>query len=125
MLMHRAALLRAVVVGVALILPACSRTVRVPESRVGARVARIERGLLPPTHAGVYSLAGTPIQLSISVEGGRLMATQRGAAPFELLPTGTNVFTPAVDAPPFHFERDAAGNVATLVVGGTRLARMP
>jgi CubicO group peptidase (beta-lactamase class C family) len=76
-------------------------------------------------YAGVYSLAGTPFQLSVSVEDGRLMAMQPGAAPFELLPTGTNVFTPAVDAPPFAFERDAAGKVATLVVGGTRLARMP
>jgi CubicO group peptidase (beta-lactamase class C family) len=76
-------------------------------------------------YAGVYSLAGTPSQLSIAVQGGRLMATQAGAAPFELLPTGTNVFTPAVDAPPFRFERDTAGKVAMLVVGGTRLARMP
>lgn len=76
-------------------------------------------------YTGVYSRPGTPFQLSISVEDGRLMATQAGAAPFELLPTGRNVFTPAVDAPPFRFERDAAGNVAALVVGGTRLARMP
>jgi CubicO group peptidase (beta-lactamase class C family) len=76
-------------------------------------------------YAGVYSLAGTGFQLRIAVQDGRLMATQAGAAPFELLPTATNVFTPAVDAPPFRFERDTAGNVATLVVGGTRLARMP
>jgi hypothetical protein len=35
------------------------------------------------------------------------------------------VFTPLADAPPFRFERDSAGRITTLVVGGTRLERQP
>jgi hypothetical protein len=76
-------------------------------------------------YAGRYSLAGSPLQLAVTVEGGRLMATQSDGAPFELVPTGANVFAPLVDAPPFRFERDGAGKVTTLLVGGTRLERLP
>jgi hypothetical protein len=53
------------------------------------------------------------------------MATQSGGRPFEIVPTAPNVFTPLLDAPPFHFERDAAGRITTLVVAGTRLERQP
>jgi CubicO group peptidase (beta-lactamase class C family) len=74
-------------------------------------------------YAGRYVRAGTPLELSIAVEDGRLMARQGDGAPFELVPTQTNVFAPTIDAPPFFFERDSAGVVMTLIVGGTRLSR--
>jgi CubicO group peptidase (beta-lactamase class C family) len=74
-------------------------------------------------YAGRYALAGTALQLRIALEDGRLMARQGDGAPFELVPTQTNVFAPTIDAPPFVFERDSAGTVTTLVVGGTRLSR--
>jgi CubicO group peptidase (beta-lactamase class C family) len=76
-------------------------------------------------YAGRYTLAGTRLELSIAAEDGRLMATQTDARPFEIVPTAANVFTPLVDAPPFRFERDGAGKVTALVVGGTRLERQP
>jgi CubicO group peptidase (beta-lactamase class C family) len=76
-------------------------------------------------YAGRYVLPGRPLELSVSVENERLMARQGAGMPFELVPTATNVFTPLVDAPPFRFERDSAGKVTALVVGGTRLERRP
>ncbi|MFN2564415.1 MAG: serine hydrolase domain-containing protein [Gemmatimonadaceae bacterium] len=75
--------------------------------------------------AGRYTRAGPPLELSVALEDGRLIAMQTARRPFELVPTGPNLFTPAVDAPPFRFERNAAGAVATLVVGGTRFQRAP
>jgi hypothetical protein len=76
-------------------------------------------------YAGRYTLAGTRLELSIAAEDGRLMATQTDARPFEIVPTAANVFTPLVDAPPFRFERDGAGKITALMVGGTRLERQP
>jgi CubicO group peptidase (beta-lactamase class C family) len=76
-------------------------------------------------YAGRYTLAGTRIELTITAEDGRLTATQTGGRPFEIVPTGANVFTPLVDAPPFRFERDSSGKITALVAGGTRLERQP
>ncbi len=76
-------------------------------------------------YGGRYKLAGTSFQLSVAVENGRVMATRDGAAPFELVPTAANLFTPTIDAPPFRFERNASGAVTVLVVGDTRLTRDP
>jgi CubicO group peptidase (beta-lactamase class C family) len=76
-------------------------------------------------YAGRYVLAGRPLELRIAVEDGRLMARQGDGSPFELVRTGRDAFTPLVDAPPFRFERDSAGKITTLVVGGTRLERRP
>jgi hypothetical protein len=76
-------------------------------------------------YARRYTLAGTRIELSIAVEGGRLVAKPTGANPFEIVPTATDMFTPLVDAPPFRFERDGAGRITALVVGGRRLERQP
>ena len=76
-------------------------------------------------YAGRYALRGQALELTVAVEDGRLIGTQSGALPFELVPTGANVFTPVVDAPPFRFERDSLGRIATLVVGGARLERVP
>jgi CubicO group peptidase (beta-lactamase class C family) len=75
--------------------------------------------------AGTYRLPNTPVQLTVALEGDRLMARQGGGAPFELLPTAPSLFTPTIQAPPFRFERDASGAVTTLVVGDTRLERQP
>jgi hypothetical protein len=75
--------------------------------------------------AGRYTLAGRRLELTIVAEDGRLMATQTGGRPFEIVPTGAGVFTPLIDAPPFRFDRDGAGTITTLVVGGTRLERQP
>jgi CubicO group peptidase (beta-lactamase class C family) len=76
-------------------------------------------------YMGRYALPGSALHLEVSLANGRLTASQSGGAPFELVPTGTDVFTPLVDAPPFRFQRDLAGKVTTLVVGGTRLERQP
>jgi CubicO group peptidase (beta-lactamase class C family) len=76
-------------------------------------------------YAGRYAVPGRPLVLSVTVEDGRLMAKQGEGKPFELVPTGANVFSPLVDAPPFRFERNGAGRITTLVVGGTRLERHP
>jgi CubicO group peptidase (beta-lactamase class C family) len=76
-------------------------------------------------YAGVYALPNARVTLTIAVDGGRFMATQSGGTPFELVPTGTDVFAALMDAPPFRFERDASGNVKTLIVGNARLARVP
>jgi CubicO group peptidase (beta-lactamase class C family) len=76
-------------------------------------------------YVGRYVLAGRPLELRIAVADGRLVARQGDGAPFELVRTGTDAFTPLVDAPPFRFERDGAGKITSLVVGGTRLERRP
>ncbi|MDQ3948948.1 MAG: beta-lactamase family protein, partial [Gemmatimonadota bacterium] len=76
-------------------------------------------------YAGRYVLAGRPLELHIAVADGQLIARQGDGTPFELVRTGTDVFTPLVDAPPFRFERDGAGKITTLVVAGTRLERQP
>jgi CubicO group peptidase (beta-lactamase class C family) len=76
-------------------------------------------------YAGRYVLAGRPLELRIAVADGQLIARQGDGTPFELVRTGTDVFTPLVDAPPFRFERDSAGKITTLVVAGTRLERQP
>jgi CubicO group peptidase (beta-lactamase class C family) len=75
--------------------------------------------------AGVYALPNSRITVTIAVEGERVTATQSGGTPFELVPTGTDLFAALMDAPPFRFERDASGNVKTLIVGNARLARVP
>jgi hypothetical protein len=76
-------------------------------------------------YAGRYTVADPPVELSIAAEDGRLMATQTGATPFEIVPTAADVFTPLVEVPPFRFERDGAGKVRALVVAGARLERRP
>jgi CubicO group peptidase (beta-lactamase class C family) len=76
--------------------------------------------------AGLYVLLGArPVEMRIEVRDGRLMGTQGTGSPIELVPTGTNVFTPVIDAPPFRFERDSAGKVTRLIVGSARLERQP
>ena len=74
-------------------------------------------------YTGRYDLPSSDFQVMISVDDGRLIATRPGAAPFELVPTQSNVFAPTIDAPPFVFQRDSSGAVTNLLVGGTRLVR--
>lgn len=74
-------------------------------------------------YAGRYDLPSSTVQFTIAVEDGHVVARRPGAAPFELVPTQTNVFAPTIDAPPFVFQRDSSGVVTTLVIGGTRLVR--
>ncbi len=74
-------------------------------------------------YAGRYDLPSSDFQMTISVDNGRLMAARPGGAPFEIVPTQSNVFAPTIDAPSFVFQRDSLGAVTTLVVGGTRLVR--
>jgi CubicO group peptidase (beta-lactamase class C family) len=76
-------------------------------------------------YAGRYGRPGTPLVLSVAVQDGQLLARQGDRAPIEIVPTGPNVFTPLADAPPFRFERDSTGRITTLIVGGTRLERLP
>ena len=76
-------------------------------------------------YAGRYARAGVSTELRIAVADGRLGARQGDAPAFEVVPTGPDVFTPLVDAPPFRFERDAGGKVVALAVGGMRLERLP
>jgi hypothetical protein len=66
------------------------------------------------------------VQIAVALgDDGRLMARQGEGTPFELVPTGTNLFTPTIDAPLVRFERTGSGAVTALVVGNTRLERQP
>jgi CubicO group peptidase (beta-lactamase class C family) len=76
-------------------------------------------------YAGTYARPGTSVVLTVTIADGQLMARQAGGPPIELVATGANLFMPLADAPPFRFERDSAGKVTALVVGGTRLERQP
>jgi CubicO group peptidase (beta-lactamase class C family) len=76
-------------------------------------------------YAGVYSLPGGPLRLTVKVENGQLMIMQGNGPWFEAIPTAPDAFTAAVSAPPLRFERDAAGKVVALMAGDTRLARVP
>jgi CubicO group peptidase (beta-lactamase class C family) len=76
-------------------------------------------------YEGRYARAGAQLELTVAVEGDRLMVTQAGGAPFELVPTGADAFTALAPAPPVRFERDAAGRVVALVAGDARLERKP
>lgn len=76
-------------------------------------------------YAGVYALPGGQLRLTVAVEADRLIVRVGGDAPVEIVPTGTDTFTPTAPAPPVRFERDSAGRVVALLAAGMRFERVP
>ena len=93
--------------------------------RVLVPVALSSEGMREFAGRYVFPRASAPTTLVITMEDGRLMARQDDEAPFELIPTAANEFTPLAPAPLFRFVRDSTGGVTALVAGGARLARQP
>lgn len=73
-------------------------------------------------YVGVYQVPQA--RLAVSRDGDRLMLSQDGAEPFELVPTATDTFMYLGAGITLRFERNEAGAVAAIRAGNSRLPRV-
>jgi hypothetical protein len=76
--------------------------------------------------AGRYATTGArPTEVSIRINGGVPIFVAPDSSEIELIPTAEDSFALANSGTPLRVERSADGSVATLIVGTTRLERLP
>ncbi len=73
-------------------------------------------------YTGTYAVGGT--RLEVTVQGERLMLSEDGGTPLELVPTGADAFMYLGRGITLTFERDADGAVTAIRAGAARAERM-
>jgi CubicO group peptidase (beta-lactamase class C family) len=73
---------------------------------------------------GEYSVPGTPVRVTLALEGGVLFGTQSGGERSELVPLAGDVLALLVNGQVLRVERNAAGQVVALVAGSQRLPKV-
>lgn len=75
---------------------------------------------------GHYATTGArPTRVSIRIDGGVPIFVAQDSSEIELIPTAEDSFVLVNSGTPLRVERNAEGSAATLIVGTTRLTRLP